>query len=221
MHAGIAQITQNINQVMRLGTNTDEITPLIDRAGGTLLANGMAILLKLGFGYLLREGLLDKEQSQKAKQFFEHNFEIVDPYAENGKRYYQGKFLIRTRKPDDDMNVWLRFCPEPENLYQNTPFGKTLNPLAVVATKTLDEKEADSIEQDPDKVDLVIKFKDAKSIVSLIGRPEVDIVGLLLENLVQLEGNMGHLFKLGAIAQNIESMIDIPQVLDQEEYSDE
>ena len=215
MHAGIAQITQNINQVMRLGIGTDDIPKFLDKTGGILLANGMATLIKLGFGYIMRIGLLDKEQSKKSRSFFEKNFVFKDPNTPGGQRYYQGKFLIRTRKPDDDMNVWLQFCPDPSKLYQKTPFGETLDPLAVVSTKTLTEEQARELEQDPDKVDLIISFKDAQSIIGLVGRSDIDIVGLLLENLVQLKGNMGHLFKLGAIAKNIELAINIPEIISQ------
>jgi hypothetical protein len=208
---------------MRLGVQQPDMTTLLEGAGGRLLANGMALLLKLGFGYVLRNGLLDQEQSRKARSFFENNMVIHDPYAENSQRFYQGKFLIRTREPDDHMNVWLRFCPRPEDLYIKTPFGETLNPTAVIDAEALDEDQADAIAADPDKVDLIISFKDSKSILGLVGRQDIDIVGLLLENLVQLTGNVGHLFKLGAIAKSIETMVDIPNLIkpvDDEEFDD-
>lgn len=204
MHAGFPCFTQDIQQIMKLGAGEREVPELIDTLGGPVLASAMALLLKLGFGYLIRDSLLDKQRSEQAMKFFDENFIFRDPYAANGQRYYQGKFLIRTRKAGDNMNVWLRFCPEPDDLFIESPFGRTINSLKVVETDVIDEQKADELEKDPDKVDLVIRFKDIDSILGLIGRDNVDIVGLLLENLVQLTGNVGHLFKLGAIAKNIE-----------------
>ena len=204
MHAGFPSFSQDIQRVMRLGAGDREVPELVDSIAGPVLAGGMAVLLKLGFGYVMRDCLLDKEQSDKALEFFDENFIFRDPNASRGQRFYQGKFLLRTRKPGDNMNVWLRFCPDPDGLFVDTPFGRSINSLKVVETDVVDEDEAASLERDPDKVDLVIRFKDIDSIVGLIGRDDVDIVGLLLENVVQLTGNVGHLFKLGAIAKNIE-----------------
>jgi hypothetical protein len=211
MHAGFPRFTNEINQAMQRGLKDDDVTRFFEQAGGRLLAKGMATLLKLGFGFVMRDSLLSEEQSQKALAFFNDNFVISDPDAEGGRKYYQGKFLIRTRKPDDDMNVWLKFCPEPEELFKETASGKELHPLAVVSTEALSEEEAERIEIDPDQVDLVIRFKDSQSIVGLLGRPDVDMVGLLLENLVQMTGNVGHLFKIGAIAANLERALDLPK----------
>lgn len=204
MHAGFPCFSQDIQQVMRLGAGDREVPELVDSIAGPVLAGGVAVLLKLGFGYVLRDCLLSKEQSEKAMAFFDENFIFTDPNAVNGQRYYQGKFLLRTRKPGDNMNVWLRFCPEPDDLFIDSIFGRAINSLKVVETEVVDEDEAARLERDPDKIDLVIRFKDIDSIVGLIGRKDVDIVGLLLENVVQLTGNVGHLFKLGAIAKNIE-----------------
>jgi len=204
MHAGFPSFSADIQQVMRLGARDSQVPELVDSIAGPVLAGGMAVLLKLGFGYVMRDCLLDKQQSKKAMEFFDENFIFRDPNASDGQRFYQGKFLLRTRKPGDNMNVWLRFCPEPDELFVDTPFGRNINSLKVVATDVVDEDEATRLERDPDKVDLVIRFKDIDSIVGLIGREDVDIVGLLLENVVQLTGNVGHLFKLGAIAKNIE-----------------
>ena len=204
MHAGFPCFSKEIQQVMRLGVGDSEVPELVDVVAGPVLAAGMAVLFKLGFGYIMRDCLLDKEQSEKAMAFFDENFIFRDPNAPNGQRYYQGKFLLRTRKPGDNMNVWLRFCPAPEQLFTDTPFGKTINSLNVVKTEVVDEEQAARLERDPDKVDLVISFKDIDSIVGMVGREDIDIVGLLLENVVQLTGNVGHLFKLGAIAKNIE-----------------
>jgi len=204
MHAGFPTFTTDIQQILHLGADSNEIPEALESLGGSLLSNGIAIVLKIGFGYVMRDSLLDQSQSEKAMRFFEDNFVFIDPNASNGKRYYQGKFLIRTRKDKDDMNVYLKFCDNPENLFIDTPFGRCLNPLSVVSSQALSEKEADKIEKDPNKVDLVIKFKDIASILKLAGRPDADMVGLLLENIVQLTGNVGHLFKLGAIAKETE-----------------
>ncbi|MFQ5586209.1 MAG: hypothetical protein ACE5GF_05230 [Thermodesulfobacteriota bacterium] len=212
MHAAFPRFTREINRIMQLGAANSAASELMDRAGGRFLAGGMAIMLKLGFTLLMRDSLLSREQSEKALDFFSENFVIVDPNAEGGKRYYQGRFLIRTKKPDDDMNVLLRFCPEPDRLFVTTPFGRCLDPLSVVAAETLTEEEAARVERDPAKVDLVIRFKDVKSIKGLLKQPDVDMVGLLLDNLVQLTGNVGHLFKLGAIAANVEQALDLPKL---------
>jgi len=204
MHAAFPGVTQGIHEVMRLGAREGKIPGLPEQVGGTFLAHGMALLLKVGFGFLLRDSLLNKKQAEKAEKFFRENFEITDPQAEGGKRYYQGKFLIRTNKPGDDMNVYFRFCPKPEALYKKTPFGKALDSSAVVSAEALTEEEAAKIEKDPDRVDMVLRFKDVKSIVGLVGRSEFDTASLLLENIVQITGNTVHLFKFGAIAKNIE-----------------
>jgi len=205
MHAGFPCFSKDIQQIIKLGIHDKiEIPELVDNIAGPVLASGMAVLLKLGFGYIMRDCLLDKKQSEKAMAFFDENFIFRDPNATNGQRFYQGKFLLRTRKPGDNMNVWLRFCSEPDELFVDTPFGRSINSLKVVETDVLNEDEAARLEKDPDKVNLVIRFKNIDSIVGLVGREDVDIVGLLLENVVQLTGNVGHLFKLGAIAKNIE-----------------
>jgi hypothetical protein len=208
MHAGFPCLMPDLQRVLQLGVQTghaaDELPEFLDRLGGRALAAGMALLVKLGFGYLLRDSLLNRAQADKAHAFFEDNFVIIDPLAPGGRRYYQGRFLIRTRRSGDDMNVLLRFCPKPDKLYCETPFGKALDPLAVVTSEVLNEKEADRLEKDLSGVDLVVRFRDVQSIVGLLGRKEADIVGLLLENVVQLTGNTGHLFKLGAIGTDIE-----------------
>jgi len=204
MHAAFPCFTQDLQRIMRVGANTADIPDILEAAGGTLMASGMAMLLKLGFGYVMRDSLLDKSRAQKALTFFNDNFVFDDPNAHNGTRYYQGKFLIRTRKPGDNMNVYLQFCPKPDDLFVDTPFGRCLNSLAVINTDVLTEKQAEQLANDPTQVDLVICFKDIPAILDLIGRPELDMVGLLLENVVQLTGNVGHLFKLGAIAKETE-----------------
>ena len=212
MHAAFPRFSKEINQIMQLGAVNSTVSELMDRAGGRLLAEGMAKLLKLGFGFLMWDSIFTKEQPEKAENFFNENFVIKDSTLPGGKRYYQGKFLIRTKKPDDDMNVLLKFCPQPGKLYKKTLFGNILDPLSVITTKTLKEDQAEQLEKDQNQVDLVIRFKDVKTIKGLLKQPDVDMVGLLLDNVVQLTGNVGHLFKLGAIAQNVEREIDLPKL---------
>jgi len=210
MHATIPAMPQGIHQILKSGIESGEMSGelagLLSRAEGTLLAKGMAVLIKLGFGFLTAEGLSD-EKSAKAQAFFDENFVMRDPNAEGGIRYYQGKFLIRTRKPEDDMNVWIRFCPDPDQLFISTPIGTRLNPAAIVSTEAVTEEEADRIEQDPDQVDLVIRFRDSKAILGLAERPDADVVQLLLENLVTMTGNFGHMFKFGAIGKSAQMIL--------------
>ncbi|MEK6736796.1 MAG: hypothetical protein AABY47_09510 [Pseudomonadota bacterium] len=207
MHATIPALPHGIHYILRsgirLGESNGSLAGLMNRIEGTLLANGMAVLIKLGFGFLTSSGL-SESKAKKAQHFFENNFIIKDPSVSGGIRYYQGKILIRTRKPQDDMNVLIKFCPDPEALFIQTPFGQQLNPAAIVTTQALSEAEADQIQFDPDKVDLVIRFKDTRAILGLAERPEADVVQLLLENLVQITGNFGHMFKFGAIGKNIQ-----------------
>ncbi len=56
---------------------------------------------------------------------------------------------------------------------------------------------------DADKVDIVILFKDVKAIVGLMDNPNIDLVNLLLDNLMHVRGNVGHIFKFGSIATNL------------------
>jgi hypothetical protein len=208
MHAGFPQSTTNLIHVLRIGAGADEaLRPLLSRKGGKFLAESMAMLLKLGFGFVMRDSLLNSQQAAQARAFLEENFVIIDPEAPGGKRYSQGNFLIRTRRAGDDMNVFFCFCPHPERLLNQMPWGESINSLEVVQTKVLTEQEAEKLEHDPGKVDLVIRFKDVESILGLIGGANVDIVGMLLDNVVQLEGNVGHLFKLGAIGANIQQAV--------------
>ncbi len=212
MHAGFPCFTKDIQRVIDLGLDHRiAASNLVDGVGGPVLAGGMALLLKLGFGYVMRDCLLDQQQAARAMAFFDENFVIRDPNAPGGQRYYQGKFLLRTRKPGDNMNVWLRFCPRPDELFVDTGFGPTIDSLKVVQADVVDEAHADSLEADPQNVDLVIRFKDIDSILGLVGAEDVDIVDLLLQNVVQLSGNVGHLFKLGAIATNIEIELGLVQ----------
>ncbi|MER0169763.1 MAG: hypothetical protein DU489_03990 [Nitrosomonas sp.] len=207
MHATIPALPGGIHYILKSGIELGEadgtLSGLLNRMEGTMLAAGMAVMIKLGFGFLINPGL-SESQAKKAQHFFENNFVIKDPNVAGGIRYYQGKILIRTRKPQDDMNVLIKFCPDPEALYIQTPFGRQLNPAAIVTTEALSETEADRIERDPNEVDLMIRFKDTQAILGLAGRPNVDVAQLLIENLVQITGNFGHMFKFGAIGMNVQ-----------------
>ena len=244
MHAGFPQVTPGLLRTLNTGMQSEaHLKGLLAQSGGHLVAEGLALALRLGFGLILRDGLLDEVQSRRAQAFFADNFEISDPMTPGGKRYYQGRFLIRTRRAGDDMNVLLEFCPQPDKLYLAMPWGHSLDPFAVVQTHVMIEDEADGMERNGhgnavtidskvrharfphlnlppeveganerlrefhNHVDLVIRFKDAETILSLIGQQNVDIVALLLKNLVQLTGNVGHLFKLGAIGADVQRLI--------------
>lgn len=213
MHATIPALPDGIHYILKSGIQLGEadgtLSGLLNRMEGKMLAAGMAVMIKLGFGFLINPGL-SESQAKKAQHFFENNFVIKDPNVPGGIRYYQGKILIRTRKPQDDMNVLVKFCPDPEALYMQTLLGRQLNPAAIVTTEALSETEADRIERDPNEVDLVIRFKDTQAILGLAERPNVDVAQLLIENLVQITGNFGHMFKFGAIGMNVQmAMKDI------------
>lgn len=207
MHATIPALPGGIHYILKSGIQLGEadgaLSGLLNRMEGTMLAAGMAVMIKLGFGFLINPGL-SESQAKKAQHFFENNFVIKDPNVPGGIRFYQGKILIRTRKPQDDMNVLIKFCPDPEALYIQTLLGRQLNPAAIVTTEALSETEADRIERDPNEVDLVIRFKDTRAILGLAERPNVDVAQLLIENLVQITGNFGHMFKFGAIGMNVQ-----------------
>jgi hypothetical protein len=67
MHAGFPCYLNDIQQVINLGIRDKvEMPELVDGIAGPVLAGGMAVLLKLGFGYIMRDCLLDKERSEKA-----------------------------------------------------------------------------------------------------------------------------------------------------------
>ena len=208
MHATIPVLPEGVHYILKSGIQLGEadgsLAGLLNRMEGTLLAAGMAALIKLGFGFLICLDL-SESKAEKARHFFDDNFVIKDPNAPGGIRYYQGKILIRTRKPHDDMNVLIKFCPDPQALFIETSFGKQLNPVAIVTTEALSEAEAGRIERDPDEVDLVIRYKDTQAILGLAERPNADVAQLLIENLVQITGNFGHMFKFGAIGKNVQT----------------
>jgi len=207
MHATIPVLPEGILQLLACGAEAGErdgiLAGLLDRGAGTLLAHGMAKLIELGFSFLACDKL-DVVKKTRARGFFEENFVMNDPEADRGVRYYQGKFLIRTTKPEDDMNVYIRFCPDIERLFD----GDDINPMHIVEAEALTEEEAEEIERDPERLDLVIRFKDIKAILGLIERANVGPVQLLLENQVQLTGNFGHMFKFGAIGKNVQLALE-------------
>jgi len=204
MHATIPAMPAGIHHILQQGIQQAEQNGSL--AQGVLLAAGMAAVIKLGFGVLSLRGP-GEEQRNRARLFFEDEFIIRDPNMPDGKRYYQGRILIRTKKAGDDMNVLIRFCPEPDELFKSTLAGPIFNPDAVVDTQVLNEVEAAAIEHDPDRCDLVIRFKDSKAILGLMQRPDAEVVQLLLENLVQITGNFGHMFKFGAIGNRARAML--------------
>ncbi len=217
MHAGFPCLTQEMNDLFRLGAKEAKVEGLLDRVGGTLAAHGMALALEAGLRLAMYRSFIGRKKGRKADGFFHDNFEIRDPDAPNGIRYYQGKILMRTDRPEDDMNVYLRFCPDPETLFQKGLIewlrkalcGTALNTAAVVSTDVLKEEEAEQLKKDPERVDLVISFRDVETIVGLVGRPRVDSGELLLANVAQVSGNIGHLFKFGAIARNIQLALGV------------
>lgn len=212
MHAAFPCFAPGIQHVLHLGTDEGGMAAVVDRVTGKLAARGMAVILQLGFGLAMRPSPFRRKPTRKAQAFFDENFVILDPTAPDGRRYYQGKFLIRTKKPGDDMNVLLRFCPDPDKLFRRVLWFNLLDPKAVADTEVLTEEEADRIQQDPGRVDLVIRFPDVDATLDLVRSADVDIVDLLLENAVQITGHVGHLFKLGAIAKNIELALDLPRL---------
>jgi hypothetical protein len=174
----------------------------IEMAVGRLVAEAMAVLLELSFGLVM---LGDEIEHGKKAQFFEDNFVFVDPHEPGGKRYYQGKFLITTRNPDDDMNVLLEFCPGMRSVARDTV------PAAsdVVRARALGRHEADVLKQTFFAYDLLVEFRDLSAIFGLIGTVDLDMVTLMLQNKVQMKGNTGHLFKLGAISESLEAVFGI------------
>jgi hypothetical protein len=206
MHATIPALPHGIHFLMHSKFDHARIAQLPEQIGGRLLAKAIAEAIELVFGFLAFDKL-DISHARKAESFFDENFVMRDPNAPDNTRYYQGKILIRTRKPGDDMNIYIRFCPNPDALYLPTPLGKLINPIAIVHAEAVSEDEAEAIEGDPERMDLVIRFRDISAILGLVQRPDVDVVQLLLENLVQITGNFGHLFKFGAIGKNVQSAI--------------
>lgn len=207
MHAAIRHLGPGFGGVLAIGLQNPAFRSFLEHSGGHLVAEGMALALELGFSFVMRNALADPEGAESGRRFFEENFEIADPASAGGVRYYRGRFLIRTER-DDDLNVLLEFCPEPERMFVEMPWGRCLDPAKVVRATAMGEGPARRLEP---TVDLIIRFKDAEAILGVMGRPGgIDVVGLLLENQVQLTGNTGHLFKLGAIGANVQHALGLP-----------
>ncbi len=70
MHATIPALPNSIRQLVitgsRAGELSGELTGLFDRLAGRLVAQGMAKLIELGFGFLICEGLSD-DKAEKAR----------------------------------------------------------------------------------------------------------------------------------------------------------
>ncbi len=172
----------------------------IEMAAGRLVAESMAALLELSFGLVM---LGDEIEHGKKAQFFEENFVFRDLHARGGKRFYQGRFLITTRDPGEDMSVLLEFCPDPRDL----PEGKLPEASAVVRARAVNMQEAEILKTTPFSIDLLIQFRDLSAIFGLIGTADLDMVSLMLQNKVQMKGNTGHLFKLGAISASLQAAV--------------
>ncbi len=204
MHAAIPNFGPELQNAIRLGhahgVESNELEQLGAMLAGGLVAEGMAIVLKLAFGALVLLGEFDSGAKNK---FFEDNFVIRDPNAAGGKRYYQGKFLFTTLEAEEDMNVLLEFCPDPQDLY----IGDMLNPAAVVKTRALSNPEAEALQNKAFGVDLVFQFKDISAVLGLLKGGSVDLVGLLLQNQVRFTGNTGHLFKFGNIGASMQAAV--------------
>ncbi len=178
---------------------------------GKLVAKVMALLIEHGFQAFATVNALVKRRS-----FFEENFIILDDDAKEA--LYRGKFLIRTMQPDDQMNVWFGFLQSGglfallikffkvlrDKTGDRIDFYSILRSANLVSTKTLSEAEADQYENDPDRVDLVLRFKDIATIYRLLQSSNLDMVDLMFKNLLQIYGNQNHLYKLGAITKNLQ-----------------
>lgn len=200
MHAGLSWLPGNVQNTLVQGIPSLS-GPSLEQLKGVTLARAMSFLLKAGFGVLFTD-----EISDRAMVFFKENFEIIDPEAPEGIRYYQGKFLIRTRKPGDDMNVFLRFCPYPEEVIKKDQHGKEdLQGTKIVVAEALSESEALQREI---QADLVLYFRDVNAMIGLVTSGGVDLTQMLLDNVVHIKGNTGHLFKLGAIASNLQALFN-------------
>ena len=215
MYTGFYQLRTDFIKVLQGGPEQQALarkeTKFFTALEGKVVAKVMAMLIEHGFQTFATIDALVKKNS-----FFEENFIIFD---DRGKEsLYQGKFLIRTQHPDDQMNVWFSFLQgngfleDLSNLLKGIrdktegriDFFSILQAADLVSTKTLNEKEADQYENDPERVDLVLRFKDIPSIYGLLQSQNLDMVDLMFKNLLQIYGNQNHMFKLGAITRNLQ-----------------
>jgi hypothetical protein len=215
MYTGFYQVNTDFIKFLQGGPEQQELarkeSNFFTVLEGKLVAKVMALLIEHGFQAFATIDALVKRNS-----FFEDNFIIFDDNA--NEALYQGRFLIRTRQPGDQMNVWFGFLQGNGLL---APLGNWLKGLRnktgdridfysifkstdLVSTKTLSEAEADQYENDPGRVDLVLRFKDIPSIYGLLQSKDLDMVDLMFKNLLQISGNQNHLYKLGAITRNLQ-----------------
>ena len=157
MYTGFYQCTTDFVKVLQGRPEQQEIakkeTNFFTVLEGKLVANVMAMLIEHGFQAFATLDALVKRNS-----FFEENFIVIDD--DGREALYQGKFLIRTRQPDDQMNVWFAFLQtngflEPlrrllkgirDKTEDRIDFYSILQSTDLVSTKTLNEKEADEYE---------------------------------------------------------------------------
>lgn len=220
MYTGFYQVNTDFIKFLQGGPEQQELarkeTNFFTVLEGKLVANVMALLIEHGFqAFATIDAVIRKDS------FFEENFIILDDRGEEAM--YQGKFLIRTRQPGDQMNVWFGFLQgngllAPLNDFVKKIRDKTedridlysiLKSTDLVSTKTLSEAEADRYENDPDRVDLVLRFKDIASIYGLLQSQGLDMVDLMFKNLLQIYGNQNHMYKLGAITRNLQSALGL------------
>ena len=215
MYTGFYQFRTDFIKVLQGGTEQRELarkeTNFFTVLEGKLVAKVMALLIEHGFQAFAALNALVKRKS-----FFEENFVILDDHGHEA--LYQGRFLVRTRQPGDEMNVWFGFLQgngllDPlsrlagkirDKTGDRIDFYSVLQSLDLVSTKTLSEKEADQYENDPERVDLVLRFKDIASIYGLLQSQNLDMVDLMFKNLLQIYGNQNHMYKLGAISRNVQ-----------------
>jgi len=67
MHAGFPQVAPGVFRTLHSGMQSDiYLKGIFAQTGGHLVAEGLALALHLGFGVILRNGLLDEAQSRRA-----------------------------------------------------------------------------------------------------------------------------------------------------------
>ena len=215
MYTGFYQLNTDLVKFLQGGPKQQALarkkTKRFTAYEGRLVAKVMALLIKHGFRAFSAINALIRRIS-----FFEENFILLDD--EGKESVYRGKFLIRTMQPDDQMNVWFGFLQGGGILSPLIKIFKYLRDITggridfysilrsanLVSTRTLSEAEADQYENDPDRVDLVLRFKDIATIFQLLQSGDLDMVDLMFKNHLQIYGNQNHLYKLGAISRNLQ-----------------
>ena len=215
MYTGFYQFRTDFIKILQGGKNQQEMarreTKFFTALEGKIVAKVMALLIEHGFQAFSTLDALVKRNS-----FFEENFFMLDDKGDPA--LYQGRFLIRTQEPHDQMNVWFGFL-QGNRLFKRLnqlfkdirdktddkiDFYSILQSTDLVSTKVLSEQDADKYENDPDQVDLVLRFKDIPSIYGLLQSQDLNMVELMFKNLLQINGNQNHMYKLGAIAKNLQ-----------------